>query len=434
MYSAYFRLDRNLSNDFSQLGSSPLLLKKLIEWLNSKQSKLKELKICIYLFNNHYFYDFIKRVAAKGCKVTIYTIPLEGYDDRYPKKIKNIDGKYTSKSYTKYDLAKIIYDDFINNNYLNLDIRIVPHMYLRSSRVRPFSRGAAPYSLHCKSIMIKLSNNENYIGVTSSNMSVRDKEKIESSVLIKADENEIISAEDFYYGLYENSISLKCYDNHNNYSNFEIKMRDRPEKSRVMYTAPFYRDSNLDFEKNLIKMINHAQKQIVICSQHISAYRYTVNKAYNSTCSSMGWEVKYGFLKNVLQKAANGVKVTFLSQTYTDSTENRHRVPINKKAFVEFIREAKKNDITYYVNQNNHSKFIIIDDHVIITTLNFTPTQFIYLDNVNIQKFDNIPNYQYKGIHSEFGCYIVVSSKEFSRCVLDEFKKLLDSSDTIQEN
>ena len=167
----------------------------------------------------------------------------------------------------------------------------------------------------------------------------------------------------------------------------QIKMRNCPPKCRLMYTAPFYQNSSSIFEDNLIKVISQATKQIIVCAQHISAYKYSFEGGFISPNEPFGYISKEGFLYEVLKKAKTGVQTIFISQTYVDEAgDHGCRTPENKTSFIKFTSAAKNVGCKYYVNSDIHSKFIVVDNHVILTTCNFTPTQFIYLKNVNIEK------------------------------------------------
>ena len=93
--------------------------------------------------------------------------------------------------------------------------------------------------------------------------------------------------------------------------------------------------------------------------------------------------------------------------------------------FIGFVDAAKKAKCSYYVNEDTHSKFIVSDNHVILTTCNFTPTQFIYIPRVEIEQFERMPDLSYSGIHCEIGAYFVVSSSGFADQVSEEFNKMI---------
>lgn len=182
---------------YNDLGCSPMLLQQFCKWLSSQRENISILEIALYLFNNEYLYSTLKDLANVGCQIHIYSIPLEGYDDDKPINIKNHKNGLSLGRYTKLYFAKQIYADIQKTNNPNLHLHIVPHMYLRSNRVRAFSRGNMPYSLHCKTFYVRYKNGNEFAGLTSSNMAVRDAPKIEMAYVTSLNQPEIESASDF---------------------------------------------------------------------------------------------------------------------------------------------------------------------------------------------------------------------------------------------
>lgn len=408
--------------DYNNFGCSPHLLESFIGWLSEQKANIAELNLALYLFNNEVLLDTLISLASVGVKVTVYSIPIEGYDNRYPRSIIEYHSGISLGNFTKYDLANKVYGRIRKEHIHNFELRIVPHMYLRSKRVHPFSRGSMPYSLHIKSFAATMKNGDLYAGLTSSNFAVRDAQKNEAAVICQLDEPEALSTTDFYLGLYENSISFFDFDASGDYSHFQVRMRPTPPKSRTMYVAPFYSDSASDFEANASSIVNRAKSRLIVCAQHISAYNY----AYEDWDKSPAQIRKPGFLSAVIERANSGITTSFLSQTYVDSLGTHNcRSPENKGAFIGFVDAAKKAKCSYYVNEDTHSKFIVSDNHVILTTCNFTPTQFIYIPRVEIEQFERMPDLSYSGIHCEIGAYFVVSSSGFADQVSEEFNKMI---------
>lgn len=388
--------------------------------------------MALYLFNNQALYDTLKDLSSSGADVDIFSIPLEGYDNDRPIRLYTQDGTNAVGPYTKLDCATPIYEDIINTHATKLHLHIVPHMYLRSSRVKAFSRGNMPYSLHCKSILVKFKNGQYYAGLTSSNLAVRDAQKLELAYIISLEsENEITSAVDFYDGLTDNSIPIESFNPNADYTHFSIVPRPTPNISVLMFTAPFYENSATIFEENIINIINQAQHRIFVGAQHVCAFNYYVEGAYLNPAQE-GSLRKNGFLKAVLDKARFGIPTTFLSQTYVDENgDHGCRVPENKKAFIDFISEAKKiPNCNYYVNSNLHAKFIIVDNIVLVTTCNFTPTQFIFLPNVEINEFVNIPGSSYSGVFCEIGSYIARKNASLANRMLENIRTIINLDST----
>lgn len=416
---------------YNNLGSSPITTLRLCAWLKNNINNIASIKLAMYLFNNPYLFETLKELANAGCIVDVYSIPLEGYDDAKPMDIKdNITGISLGK-HTKYDLAETIYSETVNHPTPNFSLHIFPHMYLRSKKVRSFSRGNMPYSLHCKTCLIKFRDGTYYAGLTSSNIAVRDAQKIELFNLSTIKGAEISSAEDFYMGLQENSINLNIFDPNADYNHYEITMRPIPVISKILYTAPFYENSAQLFEERIIQMINRATTRIVVAAQHVSAYDYSY---YTNIQNNTVRQNRPGFLTSVLEKARQGIQTTILSQTYTDRDGNHGcRAPENPAAFINFTTAARNsNNCHYYVNANLHAKYIIIDNIVITTTCNFTPTQFIYIPNVDIPEFDYIPNTSYSGIFCEVGAYFIYQEDIVTNKLLQKTSEIIGLNTTQQ--
>lgn len=402
------------SNKYTDLGNSPKLLYNLCGFFKSNKEKIFSIDIALYLFNNAYFYSVLEELSQYGCKINIYSIPLEGYDADKPMKIFSHSSNECIGAFTKFELAKNIYYKIKQNNNSNFKLYIMPHMYIRSAFVNPFSRGSMPYSLHSKSFMIQFKNGDVCAGLSSSNFAVRDASKIELACALLLDKTDKNAAVDFYTGLRENSIEINKFNPNDNYAHYKIHMRKKIESTQTKYIAPFYENSSIDFENELITQIKKAKNRIIIAAQHVCAYDYSYPEKYTFNSNSDKNINKPGILKYILQKANEGINVKILSQTYADHEEHTNvRKPQNVKAFIKFAEAAKKiKNCNYYVNSDLHAKYIIIDNTAILTTCNFTPTQFIYLPNVNISEFSKIPNMSYSGIFCEFGAYFITDNVE----------------------
>ena len=417
---------------YTDIGCSPDFVNKFCEWLHSNVAQIESVDIALYLFNNLKLYDALEKINQEGCRITIYSIPLEGYD-REPADVLNIKtGRYSQDS--KYDLAKQIYDKLKVVGNDSFSLRIVPHIFLRSERIKPFSRGEAPYSLHCKTACVRFKDGRVYSIITSSNMAVRDAKKHEVAVVSLLNKSEEQAARDFFCGLYQHSIPIGEFCNKKEYTDHQARIRPTPPKSRLMYVAPFYQDSAFIFEDNICTVIKKATKRIIVCAQHISAYRYYYPKQFATPYSKYSnTNFRPGFLSAVLQKSEEGIPVTFLSQTYSDALGDHNCPrPENRKAFINFVEEAKKTSCRYFQSEHVHCKFIVADDIVIVTTCNFTPTQFIYLPNVKIDSFDEMPNYSYHGTHCEYGVYQIVQDAALAEAFIEYAEQIAHRKGTRQ--
>lgn len=424
----YCKITKNIKNEYTDLGCSPEFATDLINWLNSVESNAEELHIALYLFNNPALWNAIETMAQKGCKVFIYSIPLEGYDNDKPISIYSEKTKENLGQKTKLSFAEQIYQEAKKNRNPNLHFNIFPHLYLRSPRLKKFSRGLFPYSLHCKTLLLRLRNGESFIGITSSNLAVRDAQKIELGFVSKLNTAGLTSATNFFEGLKANSIPILDFDENKDYSHFEIKKSPNTEKSNLMFIAPFFYDSANIFEENVETIISKATERIIICAQHVCSYKY---KYYNYDIKNE--ETRPGFLTKVLEKASK-VPTKIISQTYVDENGQTYgcRKPENKYQFMNFIKEARLSGCKYYTNPNIHAKYIVVDNSVLITTCNFTPTSFIYIDKVIIPSFDNNANYSYSGTFCEVGAYFAIINKDLADSLARETDDIISLESTKQ--
>lgn len=422
------------SRKFYVQGSSPLFIKELINFIERDKSRIESIYLCLYLYNNLILDNFLEQLSDSGIKVRIVSIPLEGYDAKSPQDLYDL---HTNErlyfNQTKFSIAERIYKRIKEKNSENFRLYIFPHMYIRSQRVKPFSRGNMPYSLHVKTIYIKYKDGSGVTGLTSSNLAARD--MIKDEVMLLVEENKVMNleTEEFFNDIINFSYDINTFDENRDWLNYSVPFVNREFNTNNYYTAPFYKNSQHLVEAHLMQLLYAAKKRILICAQHICAYNYSYNASYSSSSDKRGYIKDPGLLSAVIMKSKEGLNVKCLSQTFVDSNGNSHncRRPENVKAFMDFIREYEKNDkSSYAANSTVHGKYIIIDDTAIITTCNFTPTQFIYLDDVNIEKFDNIPNLSYRGIHSEVGQFIFIQDKDLCNALILNFESIWNRDDT----
>lgn len=425
--------------NFYAQGSSPKLLEQLIALIEENRGDLQEVNLCWYLFNNKELHEFLKEISSSGIKVNVVTIPLEGYDAANPKTLIDLHSrKELEQLVSKYDLAEEIFREVYKSNlYPNYNIYFFPHLYVRSKRVKRFSRGKLPYSMHLKAAFLKKKTGSILV-LSSSNLAVRDLVKYESMVVIDNEPEYEQNASRLITDMISNSIPINDYNSSFNVACNSYPCVETSNDSSSFFTAPFYFDSANLLEVALIDLINKAQNRIVICAQHLAAFNYNFSATYHSKRKEN--EQREGVLGAVIRKAQKGVKTTCISQTFAPPQNKQEafknvnfRQPANTKHFGQFYEALSKTaHATYYVNENVHSKYIIVDDTLIFCTYNFTPTQFIYLDNVHIEAFDEMPDLSYSGIHCEVAGHVVIRNNT----VVEEFLKNADSilkcADTVR--
>ena len=273
-------------------GCSPKILTEFLNYLESNKNIIESIYGSVYLFNNSLLHNKFKELSSIGIEINIISIPMEGYDCNNPKPILDLNTGLPTyvTAKTKEDLAQVIYNEFINSSeiYPNYKLHIFPHMYLRSSKVNPFSRGNMPYSLHIKSFYIKFKNQGGTVAITSSNLAVRDLIKWDNMILIENEANCAIydSAQKFYTYLIQQSIPIKTFDPSKDWIETSIALETYdfvPSKNPFVgnyYITPFYEDSPDMIEEKIIKLLQNAKERIYICAQHICAYEYSFKTSF----------------------------------------------------------------------------------------------------------------------------------------------------------
>lgn len=435
-YDCYFDGPNSYTDKYAfyNVGASPYLLQTLINHLEKNKANITEIFLCFYLYNNAILNDKLEELAKAGIKIHVITIPIEGYDNSNPKEIIDIKTRSVLKDKTKYALAKEIFAKHYNREIPNFTLYFFPHIYLRSPKVKKFSRGNMPYSLHLKSFLIKYKEGVGDVGITSSNFAVRDLVKEENLLLIKNELSYFNAAAVFFNDLLQNAIPIYEFDFKKDYTNYAVKtILLNAQVKEIGFMAPFYADSAFYAEDAIKQLVDSAQHSITIVGQHICPVDYTIDGKYHSSLSNEEIQRK-GFLDNVIAKAKAGIKVSFISQTFASGnakTDKDFRTPANKASFIKFYEMIKGvPNILYAVNENIHSKYIIVDDKVFVSSFNFTPTQFIYLDKVSIEKFDNNPGKSYKGIYCETGQYCIISDTAITKQYQQNVDELLKRNET----
>ncbi|MEH6770058.1 phospholipase D-like domain-containing protein [Maribacter arcticus] len=416
--------------NFFRLGGSPRLVKEFVNSIENEKSNIEEITIVWYLFNNHFLHNYLKNLSKSGVKINVITIPLEGYDSANPKHLINLENNEKSnKAYTKYDIARMIFKEmYYDTEYPNYKLHFFSHLYVRSPRVKKFSRGQFPYSLHIKSAYIKKKNGFLLI-LSSSNLAVRDLVKHESMLLIQ-DEPNFDSSRMFFEHILKNSIPIKNYSSKNNRSKNSFQYINSTNTINHYFTAPFYFDSSNILELEIIKIISKAKNRVIVSGQHLSSYNYNYDGTYHSKKGSM--ETREGIFSEIIKLGLNNIKITCLSQTYVDFENNHNfRRPANIRNFTALVEALNQlPNIDYYVNSSIHSKFIIVDNILIFCTYNFTPTQFTFLDNVNINSFSEMPGLSYQGIHCEVAGHVVIDNRKILESFLKNVELIINDSET----
>ncbi len=424
--SSYPGQEESPKRVFSE-GTSPALLRQFMDYLDRNRGRIKSVTLCLYLYNNPKLDLFLKQLAQQGIDVTVISIPLAGYDNQGTSDVYDLDTmRPTAYRQTKMDYARCIYQQAKQGNYRNFHLCIFPHVYVRSTRMRSFSRGEYPYSLHIKMAYIAFQDKPGTICMSSSNFALRDEVKDDFLLFVEDDRGLCQCTEQFLERMKQYAPRIYHFDENGDHLHFRIRKEPPVATRDLYYLAPFYDNAQAMAERRLCELIRGARERIYICAQHICAYNYRVPMQFSSTPME---PVHPGFLADVIAKAKEGLKVSCLSQTFVDAAGNTLpgcRAPLNTQAFQEFITKINESEnAAYDINSSVHSKFLVVDDTVVLTTCNFTPTQFIYLDKVEL------PAIPYSGIHSEVGMFLFLQDADLARKLIANFQDIHSRRDTI---
>lgn len=359
----YSRLILQYSSRGTKYGSNEEIYKDIIKELKMNLSDIKEIHLSLYLFNNKFLYDELVKLAKNGIKIIVTTIPLSGYDNR------------------KIDSAKDIYNRSLKENLI--DIRIYPYMYIwHGAR---YAGGGASYSFHVKAGMIKYKKSIYKIFLTSGNLAPGDPTHTETAIFIESDSNSpyIKIFENFFSEIENRAKKLVDYNEiqqeklHNKSIvikkaldfSFIGKINKKKIKGNdtkfAIFTTPFYwinsKGSNHYARERIVEIISAANKKIHLCAQHIHDIAPFDN--YNEST----------IIKALRDKKEKNkeLDIKVLKQVTSSSLADKRRAAFTE-AHLYYAGIPQK------INKLIHDKFVVADDTVLITTSNFTSTQFAF--------------------------------------------------------
>ena len=414
---------------FFNYGSSKEILINFFRFIEKEKENISEIYLCLYLYNNEILHNKMKELALSGISVKVISLPLEGYDTRYPKDIWDPrTNEVVHFNATKYSLAQRVYNDIIGFNNSNYKLYVFGHTYVRSSRMKNFARGTLPYSLHTKSLFIKLRDGRTITGLTSSNLAVRDVSKDELMILMEDTPETRKNSELFFQTLLDHSTLITEWKNPNPNFCYHMHCVDAGAPECNYFASPFFTDSPIRIAEKITSIIQTAQSRIYICAEHLAAYNYR----------DMSGNIQPGLFSAIFEKCKKGIPINCLSQTYVDANGYSHgqRAPQNTAMFSQLIKQIDQLPLcSYAVNKNVHAKFIIVDDTVIISTANYTPTEFLY-GPVKIDRFESpeLADVKYDGIFSEVSHFIILEDRTIAEQLIRFFHYTLNQVDTFIHN
>ncbi|MGD7023054.1 phospholipase D-like domain-containing protein [Rossellomorea vietnamensis] len=365
MDTAYFEIPTDTKKK-SPRGSSPILVDNLIEQFKGAT----EIKISFFLYNNPYIHSKLEKMADEyGCRILIYTIPLDGYDKR-KKAITLSNGKTSMIS--KYDYALKIKDRIKHP----IELRYVPHTNVWYEQKT--SRGADSYALHNKSILIKYGDNSYKCISTSSNFALGDPPHSEN-VYITDNKADINMFNTYFELLHNHSFSLEEYQEFR-LQKYDFEYITQPTNiqdtfNTCYFTAPFIKyngtGSNHYVQDKIIDFIKNPKERLYFCFQHISDINSFDRKAKNIV-ESIG----------EIAKSKSNVDIKLLKQTRANNQKQGSRTT-QAENYLKQFNNIKQMALFPIV----HDKFIIVDNNLLVTTANLTSTQFAWAENYNMKYY-----------------------------------------------
>ncbi len=377
--------------------------------LFSELEGAKEIHIAAYLFNNPSYYEFLSGLARKGCKIRITSLPILGYKDK-PTRVEGYADKVSARH-----VAKQIYDR-INDNP-NFELEIFPHLYLWYGAL--YAGGGASYSFHVKAIFAKFPDSINKSILSSGNFMLADAFHSDNLLVLEGTSEYEDTFRRFFSDLKKYSVpyndfrsKLSSYRDEFMYklAGREVNLHKKDFRN-CFFTAPFYLyngvGSNHYAGNRIMELIGKSSKRIWICAQHFhdvvsyDAERQTIIRAlYDKHISNP--HISFRFLKQVPHS----------------SLSDKRRAGIAETLF-QFVMQAGQR-----YNKLAHDKFMIIDDVLLVSTANYTTTQFAFGlrkmefkdDNGTFSKEDNF---------SEVNGFVIIPS--CPKSILEEYESHFNS-------
>jgi len=352
----YSEVPRVFSGSGTPLGSNERIYHDFVNELKENEDGIKEVHLVLYLFNNIILYSELLRLAKKGIKVIVTTIPLTGYQERKQKE------------------AQIVYSKALNDSAI--DLRIFPHKYVWYGA--NYAEGGASYSLHIKAGIISYGATCK-VFLTSGNMALGDPSHSETAMFIEAssDSSTAVAFARFFDELEKRAIPYSKYTDATSKLTAELGEvfdfcfvggtipinLDLTKVTDAFFTAPFIciggDGSNNYARKRIVQLISSAKRRVLICSQH------SHDLAPFDGCRD---QTMIESIINAKKQAPN-IDARVIKQVSSSGLADKRRA-----AFVE--SHLYYAGVCQRFNKLIHDKFIVTDDTAVVATGNFTATQF----------------------------------------------------------
>ena len=414
MKKAYFEIPKDTIKK-SPKGSAPKLVDHLIQQFHDAI----EIKISFFLYNNPFIHAALEKLTEQGCRVVVYTIPLEGYD-KTRKKITFSRGN--TEWISKYDYALKIRQR-ITEEKSSIELRYFPHTNIWYEQKT--SRGSDSYALHNKSILIKYRDGSYRCVSSSSNFALGDPPHSENMYI--SDEKEDVSMFLTYFNLlHKNSYSLNEYTKFSQ-KNFDFEHITVPINMKgtfhtCYFTAPYIKyggvGSNHYVQSKIIDFIKNAREKLYFCFQHISDID-SFDKEADSIIEIIGLVAKHN----------PKLDIKLMKQTRASDQKQGGRTKKSEDYLKKFNQIQQR--ALYPVV---HDKFIIADQNLLVTTANLTSTQFAWAENYLMKYKEKEEEYDIINTFSDINSFHFIYNDRIVNEYLEHFNLLWDDANSVGIN
>ena len=355
---AYCRIPKKKSVKAKE-GGCPELLYDLLSELDGAS----KIHIATYLFNNPVYFDFLSSLAEQGCIVKITSLPILGYSDK-PSKVEGFEEKISGRQ-----MAKEIYHKI--RRIKNMELKIFPHLYVWYGAL--YAGGGASYSFHIKAILAKFRNGIKKCILSSGNFMFTDSYHSDNLIVIEGGHEYESAFKKFFADLDSLSVpyGVFCNDFKEYKDEFLFSLHgkeinlDGNKFKNCFFTAPFYLYDNIGSNhyagNRIIELINGAHERIWVCAQHFHDLVSFDNKRET---------IIDAFYRKFLSDPS--IEFRFLKQVSHSSLADKRRAAIAETLF-QFVMKVEQR-----YNRLAHVKFMIFDNTLLVSTANYTSTQFAF--------------------------------------------------------
>ncbi|MEL6922529.1 MAG: hypothetical protein AAFO94_00660 [Bacteroidota bacterium] len=405
-------------NDIYRQGNSPAALAAVQTLLQQRREQLSEVFVCLRRFNNEALHGSLLGLSQQGIAVRLICQPIDALSENPMSEMKDLmtglrveEGESSLISQSAYALARPIFAAHYKTTYPNFQLHFFPHLNIRSAAGNPFNKSAKPYSLENDVILLLYKSGGGAVVYLTADCSVGEPVAESVCMVVEDDWSLLKTTHRFFQILLRNAVPLKHFDFKRKYNDLILRPEAIAQDESGFYTAPFMTESTAFAELAVTKLIRSAQRRIWIYAPEVSAYEYTVDGHYHEDYENEIIE-HYGFLRPATEMAAAGVELRCLAKDF------------DSEAATAFIAMAQYTaNVTLRTHAGVGCSFILVDGVLLLSNGAFDPEVFIYLNDVQIEKFDAASDTNFTGIYAKMRQYLRISDAG----VVQQFESLFDN-------